>query len=92
MFRVWGRIIKDNHLIKDTVICIDDISLSRTAKVYKALDDMCYELDLSRPIWLNKNKEHFKKTARTRFTQDNFIDTIEFDYLDFRVIEEDSYF
>ena len=43
MFRVWGKIMKDNHLVKDTVVCIDDASLTRTKKVYKALEEMCYE-------------------------------------------------
>ena len=32
MFRVWGKIMKDNRLIKDTVVCIDDASLTRTKK------------------------------------------------------------
>ncbi|MCR5148119.1 MAG: hypothetical protein K6C35_04030 [Eubacterium sp.] len=89
MFRVWGKLIKDNHLLKDTVICIDDPALTRTKKVYKALDDICYEFDLSRPVWLKLNQEDFIKHARTRFTSDNFIEAIEFDHLDFQVIEED---
>lgn len=89
MFRVWGKQIKDNHLIKDTVVCIDDITMNRTKKVYKALNDMCYEFDLAKPIWLKKNQDDFIKHARTRFTKDSFIEDIEFDYLDFQVIEED---
>ena len=47
MFRVWGKIMKDNRLVKDTVVCIDDASLTRTIKVYKALEEMCYEFDLA---------------------------------------------
>ena len=90
MFRIWGKIIKDNHLIKDTVIWNDDMDMSRTKKVYKALDDICTEFDLAVPIWLDSNKKDFIEHARTRFTQDSFIETIDFDYLDFQVIEEDS--
>ena len=59
MFRVWGKIMKDNHLVKDTVVCIDDASLTRTKKVYKALEEMCYEFDLAKPIWLKKNQNDF---------------------------------
>ena len=87
--RIWGRIMKDNHLIKDTVIENNDYSLSRTKKVYMALEEMCYEFDLAKPIWLDINKNDFIRHSRTRFTSDNFIETIEFDYLDFQVIEED---
>mgnify|MGYP000248438898 CR=1 FL=1 len=57
MFRVWGKLIKDNRLLKDTVICINDYEMTRTHKVYKALEDMCYEFDLAKPIWLKKNKK-----------------------------------
>lgn len=89
MFRIWGRLIKDNRLIRDTVVCIDDYEMTRTHKVYKALEDMCYEFDLAVPFWLKKNKEDFICHARTRFTQDSFMEEIPFDYLDFQVIEED---
>lgn len=89
MFRIWGKLVKNNHLIKDTVVCIEDYSLSRTKKVYRALDEICYTFDLAKPIWLEGNKADFIKHARTRFTKDNFIEEIEFDFLDFHVIEED---
>ena len=39
MFRMWGKIFKQNRLIQDTVICIDDETLSRTAKVFQAVND-----------------------------------------------------
>ena len=89
MFRVWGKLIKDNRLLKDTVICINDYEMTRTHKVYKSLEDMCYEVDLAKPIWLKKNKDEFIQNARTRFTADNFVEDIDFDYLDFHVIEEE---
>lgn len=89
MFRIWGKIIKNNKILQDTVVCIDDYEMSRTKKVYKALDDICNEFNLANPVWLKKNQEDFIVHARTRFTNDNFIEAIDFDYLDFQVIEED---
>lgn len=89
MFRIWGKLIKENKLIKDHTVCIEDYSMTRTAKVYQALDELCYEFDLGKPIWLDINKKDFIKHARTRFTQDSFIEEIDFDYLDFQVIEEE---
>lgn len=89
MFRIWGKLVKNNHLVNDTVVCIEDYSLSRTKKVYQALDEICYTFDLAKPIWLEGNKADFIKHARTRFTKDNFIEDIEFDFLDFHVIEEE---
>lgn len=89
MFRVWGKIFKNNRLIKDITIENGAAHLSRTTKVYKALDDMCYELDLQVPIWLDSNKREFIRHDKTRFHQDNFIEQIDFDFLEFHVIEED---
>ena len=90
MFRIWGKLIKDNHLIKDTTIC-DDTDASRTQKVFHALDEICNEFDLGKPIWLDTNIRDFQRHAKTRFRQDSFIEEIEFDYLEFHVIEEDSF-
>lgn len=88
MFRMWGKIWRDNHLIKDTVIALTDYSMSRTDMVFQSLDDICYEFDLGKPIWLDSNVKDFKKHDKTRFGKDNFIEEINFDYLELEVIEE----
>lgn len=88
MFRIWGKLIKDNRLIKDTTVC-DDSDATRTRKVFGALDEICYEFDLGKPIWLESNIRDFQLHAKTRFRQDSFIEEIPFDYLEFQVIEED---
>lgn len=88
MFRLWAKIFKDNRMIKDIVICNDNIELNRTRKIFNAIDEICYEFDLSKPIWLDATIADFKKHDKTRFTQDNFIDHIDFDYLEIEVIEE----
>lgn len=88
MFRMWGKIFTDNHLIKDTVICLTDYRMSRTEMVFQALNDICYEFDLSKPIWLNSNITDFKRLDKTRFSQDCFIEHINFDFLEIQVIEE----
>ena len=87
MFRLWGKIWKENHLLKDTVIC-DDTEDTRTHKIFHALDAICYEFDLGKPIWLDSNIEEFKKRDKTRFYQDNFVESIDFDYLEIQIIEE----
>lgn len=88
MFRIWGKIWKNNHMIRDTVIENPDYNISRTAMIFQALDDICYEFDLSKPIWLDANIDEFKRIDKTRFSQDNFIESIGFDYFEIQVIEE----
>lgn len=87
--RIWCKLIKKNRLLNNTVIENYDMSMSRTAKVYDSLEKACYEFNLEKPMWLDKNKREFIQNARTRFSQDNFIESLDFDYLDFQVIEED---
>lgn len=86
MFRMWGKIFKKNRMITDTVICVDN-DLNRTRKVYQALEEMCYEFDLPKPLWLESNKQDFIRSSKTRFTRDSFIEEIDFDYLEIQVIE-----
>ena len=49
MFRMWGKLIKNNRLTDDTTIHIGDYSLSRTQMVFQALDEICYYFDLPTP-------------------------------------------
>ena len=88
MFRLWAKVFQDNHLLRDTVIC-DESNDTRTHKIFHALDEVCYQFDLSKPIWLESTVQEFKRHAKARFYQDNFIEHIEFDYLEIQVIEED---
>ena len=88
MFRLWAKIFKDNHLLQDTVICNDSRD-TRTHKVFDAIDQICYEFDLGKPIWLDSTIAEFKRHAKARFTQDNFMESIDFDYLEIHFIEED---
>ncbi len=73
MFRLWAKIFKDNRMLKDMVVENEDSTLNRTRKIYQAIDDICYEFDLSKPIWLQSTIDDFKRHDKTRFTQDNFI-------------------
>ena len=90
MFRLWAKEFKENRLVKDITITDTSKEKNRTKKVFDALDEVCYEFDLSRPIWLDRNINEFKRIDKTRFYQDNFIDSIEFDFLEISVIEEDE--
>lgn len=86
--RIWFKVFKNNHLLQDTVI-EDNTNETRTHKVFHALEQCCYEFNLSKPIWLDSTVKDFQKYAKARFTQDAFVESIEFDYLEIHVIEED---
>ena len=87
MFRLWAKLFQDNHLLKDTVIC-DSSNDTRTHKVFHALDEICREFDLGKPIWLDMTVSEFKRHSKARFYQDSFIEEIDFDYLEIQVLQE----
>ena len=89
MFRLWAKIIDAGKIVKNMTIENSDSSLNRTKKIFHAIDEACYAYDLSKPLWLDKNISEFKKSSKTRFTKDIFVDEIDFDYLEIEVIEED---
>lgn len=89
MFRLWVKIIDSGKIVKNMTIENSDSSLNRTKKIFHAIDEACYAYDLSKPLWLDKNISEFKKNSKTRFTKDNFVDEINFDFLEIEVIEED---
>ena len=89
MFRLWAKEFKDNRMLRDTVIEVDNDD-TRTHKIFHAIDEVCHEFDLSNPIWLDSNIDEFKRHAKTRFHQDNFVDSIEFDYLEIHIIEKST--
>ena len=58
MFRLWAKTFKNNRMLRDTVIC-DSSSDTRTHKVLHALDEVCSQFDLGRPLWLDSNVREF---------------------------------
>lgn len=89
MFRLWAKEFRSNRMLRDMVVENASPDLNRTKKNFAAMDEICYEFDLSKPIWLEHNIAEFKRIDKTRFTSDNFIEAIDFDFLEIQVIEED---
>lgn len=85
---IWFKIWSDAHLIRTETI-EDDSEDTRTHKIFRALEEACLRFDLGKPIWLDANVEEFKRHARTRFHKDNFVEEIDFDYLEMQVLKED---
>ncbi|MCI9377310.1 MAG: hypothetical protein HFI06_02000 [Eubacterium sp.] len=88
MFRLWAKEWKDNRMLRDMTI-EDDRDDTRTHKIFRALEEVCYAFDLGKPIWLDSNISEFKRHAKVRFTQDSFIEGIDFDFLEIQILEED---
>lgn len=87
MFRLWGKIWKDSHMVCDTVY-EEESDDTRTHKIFRGLEEICLEFDLGKPIWLDMTVSEFKRHSKARFYQDSFIEEIDFDYLEIQVLQE----
>ncbi len=90
MFRIWGKIIKNTRFVDDHVVAIDTIALSRDEKIQEAIKEFCEHFDLERPHWFEKNTKELAMFSKTSFHNDQFIETIPFDYFEIEIIEEDK--
>ena len=93
MFRMWVKEWKDSRMVRDLTICdsAPPSQKNRTKKVFDAIEEACYTLDIGKPIWLDKNIKEFQRLDKTRFFEDNFMEEVAFDYLEVQVIEEDGW-
>ena len=90
MFRIWGKLMKNNRFLKDMVVEIDNPSLTREERIDDALDQFTLAFDIQKPMWFDKNTKDMKQFSRTHFYADQFIESITFDYLEIEIIEEDK--
>ena len=88
MFRLWGKTFLHNRMTNDLVVC-NDSEESRTTKIFQAVTEICQTFDLSEPIWLDLIIRDFNRDSIFLFSIDFFFDSIDFDYLEIQVIEED---
>jgi hypothetical protein len=84
MIKIWGKILKNNKIIKDYVVS-SDIESSYQDNLKVCISELCDKFDISRPYWLPINQAEYNKRSKTTFNEHNFMDTIDFDKF---VIEE----
>ena len=81
---------KNNKIIMDMVSEYSGADLSEQDRLHRCIEEICYKLDLERPIWLEKNQREFEEYKRAVLTQDNFMEKIDFDALEIEVIQDDE--
>ena len=89
MYRLWAKTIKKGRTIESLDVTNDkDISLDIKRK--ECFEEICYKLDLSLPMWLNKHTKEFNEFKRVTFYADDFIDDVDFDKLEIDLINDGS--
>lgn len=88
MLKLWGKLIKHHKIVRDVVLDMTLITDSAQT-VRAALDDFAPALDIARPIWLPKNETDLTKFIITRFYPDQFMESVDFDWLEIEIIGDD---
>ena len=55
-----------------------------------ALIEACQQLDISVPLWLDKNDRDWEEFGQTRFLPDSFMDHVSFERLEIEFIDPDA--
>lgn len=84
MLRIWGKIVKDNKIIKDAV-ATSEIEGEYQERLKVCIVELCRRFDIEKPYWLPSNLNEYNSRNKTIFDKHNFIDEIDFDRF---IIEE----
>lgn len=87
--KVEGRIYRGNRL-KELVVseasAPEDTRFS--ALLERCLIDICRQMDIALPLWMDRNTHEFARYRQTVFTAEQFMDEIRFDRFQIRLLED----
>lgn len=55
-----------------------------------ALAEACHQLDLPKPIWLDKNQREWEEFGQTRFLSDAFFESVPFERMEIEYIDPEE--
>ena len=84
--KFFGRMMKERFVMIETMTEDFETNKPLVDRLEKCLRVVCKELDVSVPIWLDRNTSEFACFRRTTFTPEQFIDQVKFDRLEIEVV------
>lgn len=88
MIKIWGKLIKDNKIIKDEV-AVFNVEGSYQENLKICITELCDKFDVSKPYWLPHNMDEFNKRGKTIFNEDNFVEELDFDKFEIEELDID---
>lgn len=79
MFSIWAKAIKEDKLIKNSLISFED--KFKNEDFHEYVFYICNELDIPSPIILSKHIRHFVTFNNASFKPEDFVEEINFDKL-----------
>lgn len=85
MIRLWGILRRKQKIALDVTLEAESAS---PQDIHACVTEMCRQLDIPNPIWLNKQESEMEKFGRTSFSADNFIESIPYDRFEVEILRE----
>ena len=82
-----GKTFRANLLLEDKVVTHPDGPQRFTVLLERCLVDLCRQLDIPIPIWMEKNTHEFARFHQTIFFAEQFTEPIKFERFQIRWLE-----
>ena len=86
--RIWAKIICDQRIYNQTVREFTSLRSFSNEEIEDMVHVLCQELDLSRPVLLQKHYREFRQFQRLTFKAPDFMEPISFDRFEVELIKE----
>ncbi|MDO4483309.1 MAG: hypothetical protein Q4C54_02390 [Clostridia bacterium] len=81
---LWLRTIRHHRIEQQATVPCD------RRDPQDALEEACHQLDLPKPIWLDKNQREWEEFGQTRFAPDAFFESVPFQRMEIEFIDPDA--
>ena len=79
MIRIWAKVLKKDKIVKQCVF--ERFSPMDYSEFFDYLREICETLDIATPVLIKTHLFNYAKYNNVRFTQSDFVETINFDKL-----------
>jgi hypothetical protein len=79
MFRIWGKVIKGEKIVKQ--VTFESFDKFSYGEFFNYLTAICEELDIATPVLLKTHIFNYAKFRQVRFLPRDFAETVNFDKL-----------
>ena len=80
--KLWGRIKLDNNTIDSRVVTVSAKDAGEVTDWGEPFARLCHDMNLSRPVILNKHVKDLERFGHTVFFPQDFMEPVEFDKLE----------
>jgi hypothetical protein len=87
--RIEGKTFLGTYVRQVIVSEHHDDQLGFSKQLENCLLDICKTLDVSVPLWMQKNTQEFAHWHQTFFTQDQFVEKVPFDRLQIKWLDDE---